>query len=268
MNRIDALFRDLRSRNAKALMPFVTAGDPDLATTAKLLQACQRSGGAICELGFPFSDPIADGPVIQASMTHALGKGIRPGQIIDMVKQMRASLTIGVVAMVSYSIVHKIGTAKFIADSKAAGIDGFIFPDLPVEECEPASKLVKDAGLIMSLLIAPTTPIERARKIAQASSGFVYVLARAGITGVRSELPPDLTDRIADLRKVTDLPIAVGFGIATAAHVKQVCSSADAAIVGSAIMRRIADQRDKNASSDAIAADIESFVKDLAGGLK
>lgn len=268
MNRIDALFRDLRARNGKALMPFVTAGDPDLAATAQLLQACQRSGGAICELGFPFSDPIADGPVIQASMTHALAKGVRPGQILDMVRQVRPSLSIGLVAMVSYSIVHKLGTAKFVADCKAAGIDGFIFPDLPVEESEQTSKLVKDAGLIMSLLIAPTTPIERARKIAQASSGFVYVLARAGITGMRSDLPADLTARIDDLRKVTDLPIAVGFGIATAAHVKQVCAAADAAIVGSAIMRRIADEREKGSASGAIVSNIEHFVKELAGGLK
>ena len=266
MNRIDRIFTDLRAANGRALMPYITAGDPDVATLPALLAGVERAGAAICEIGFPFSDPIADGPVIQASMTYALDHGAKISAILDAVKQARAGLKLGIVAMTSYSIVHKLGVESFIARSKAAGFDGFIFPDLPVEESDDALKLVRDAGMIASMLIAPTTPIERAEKIARASTGFVYVLSRAGITGERSDLPPDLAPRIPRLRGVTKLPIAVGFGVSTPGHVKQVVSVADAAIVGSAIMRRVAEKR--AAGSAAVVAEIERFTRELAGGLR
>lgn len=246
-------------------MPFLTAGDPDIAATGQMLLACQESGAAICELGIPFSDPIADGPVIQASMTHALDHGLRPRQVLDMVASVRQKLTIGLVAMVSYSIVYRMGNSSFIRDAKAAGIDGFIIPDLPVEESEKVRDVIAKEGLICSLLIAPTTSDKRAETIAKACSGFVYVLSRAGITGEQRALPAELGGRLQRLRNVTDLPMAVGFGISTGEQVRQVVEMADAAIVGSAIMRRVAKVREQG--SVAAIEEVRSCVKELVTGL-
>jgi tryptophan synthase alpha chain len=265
MSRIDDIFAALKARQGKALMPFLTAGDPDIATTGKLIAACESAGASICEIGLPFSDPIADGPVIQASMTHALASGLKQQDVMKLIADLRPTTKLGLVAMVSYSIVYRMGGQSFIKRAADAGFDGFIFPDLPLEESETIRKQVADTGLSMSMLIAPTTPIERAKAIAKASSGFVYLLARAGITGERNDLPPDLSPRIEQLRKVTDLPIAVGFGIANADHVRQVVSVGDAAIVGSAIMRRVAQHRDKG--GDAVASEVGRFVRELAVGL-
>jgi tryptophan synthase alpha chain len=265
MNRIDGIFAGLRARRGKALMPFLTAGDPDLATTGKLLPAIEAAGASVCELGIPFSDPIADGPMIQASMSYALERGVKPAAILEMVSRGRAGLNMGLVAMVSYSVVYRLGPDAFLRDCKAAGIDGFIFPDLPVEESDAMREQIAKAGLILSFLIAPTTPGARAETIARACTGFVYVLSRAGITGERPELPRDLPGRITRLRNVTDLPIAVGFGVSSAEQVSQVVAVADAAIVGSAVMRRVAESRGRG--SDAAAASVAGFVAELAGGL-
>lgn len=265
MNRIDRIFAERRAAGLRTLMPFLTAGDPDLATTAGLLGAIEQAGGSICELGFPFSDPIADGPIIQASMAYALDHGVKISQIFDMVAQARASTELGLVAMVSYSIIHRLGEAAFVTRAKTAGFDGFIVPDLPVEEAAGFGGRARDAGLICSHLIAPTTSPERAELLARASSGFIYMVARSGITGVRSELPADLTDRVARLRQVTDLPIAVGFGVSSGEQVRQVVRVADAAIVGSAIVRRLEPYRG-GSSQEAVAA-VKAFVEELACGL-
>jgi tryptophan synthase alpha chain len=265
MNRIDRIFADLRGSGRKALMPYITAGDPSADATARLLPAIERAGAAICEVGIPFSDPIADGPVIQASMTYALDRGVKTADIFAAVQRVRPQVNLGLIAMVSYSIVHKRDPDRFIRDAAAAGFDGFIFPDLPVEEAGDIIARVRDAGLILSFLISPTTPLERAEKIARACSGFVYVLARAGITGERSELPRDLPERIARLRSVTPLPMAVGFGIGSAEQVRQVVSVADAAIVGSAIMRRVSQVREQ--SPEAVVESVGAFIGELAKGL-
>lgn len=265
MNRIDAIFQSLRSGGGKALMPFVTAGDPDPATTGRLLPALEQAGASVVELGIPFSDPVADGPVIQASMGHALSRGVRVAEILEMVADVRQRVELGLVAMVSYSIVHRLGLASFVKEAGEAGIDGFIFPDLPLEESSEAVAAVREAGLILSMLIAPTTPIERAERIARASSGFVYVVSRAGITGESATLPQGLAERIGALREATDLPIAVGFGISNAQHVREVVGIADAAIVGSALVRRIAAHRDEGA--EAIVGHVAGFTRELAQGL-
>ncbi len=265
MNRIERIFTDLRQGHGKALMPYLTAGDPDIATTGRLIPAIETAGASICELGIAFSDPIADGPVIQASMTHVLNHGVRVEQVFETVQQVRPAVGLGLVAMVSYSIVHRMGLEGFVNDAKAAGFDGFIFPDLPLEESEPAVEAVRGAGMILSMLISPTTSDERAAKIAAACSGFVYVLSRSGITGERSSLPAGLPDRICKLRDITDLPIAVGFGIGTAQQVRQVVGVADAAIVGSALVRRIVEHR--SSGSNEVVAAVGGFVEELAQGL-
>lgn len=271
MNRIERIFNDLRGRRdaggggGRALMPFITAGDPDTDTTARLLLALQEAGASVVEVGIPFSDPIADGPVIQASMTYALDRGVRVQQVFDAVASVRPKLELGLVAMVSYSIVHRLGPEAFVKRAKAAGFDGFIFPDVPLEEADGVRAVVAAEGLILSMLIAPTTPDDRAEAIARASTGFVYVVSRAGITGERSELPPELPARLKRLRAVTDLPMAVGFGISTAEQVRQVVEVADAAIVGSALMRRVAEHR--QGGGDAVVREAAAFTRELAEGL-
>ncbi|MHB1156963.1 MAG: tryptophan synthase subunit alpha [Phycisphaerales bacterium] len=265
MNRIERIFADLRKANRKALMPFVTAGYPSIEATAAILPALQRAGASIVELGFPFSDPIADGPVIAASMTEALNTHVTPGSIFDLVKRLRPTLSIGLVAMVSYTIVDRIGPRKFVELAGDAGLDGFIIPDLPLEESDRIIQITRDAGLICSLLIAPTTPAARAAHIARACTGFVYVMSRTGITGESAQVPADLAPRLAALRQVTDLPIAVGFGIGKPEQVRCVVEHADAAIVGSAIVREITQVKDQSATQ--IAQHVEAFVKNLATGL-
>jgi tryptophan synthase alpha chain len=230
-----------------------------------MLEAAQHAGASICELGIPFSDPIADGPVIQASMTYALDHGVKVGQVFEMVSKVRPKLDIGLIAMVSYSVVHRVGLEKFVSNAKDAGFDGFIFPDLPLEASGPACEAASKADLILSMLIAPTTPDDRAEKIAKASTGFVYVVSRAGITGEQSDLPPELPARLKRLRAVTDLPMTVGFGISSAEHVRQVVSVADAAIVGSGMMRRVAEARSDG--EDAVVKMVEDFTRELATGL-
>jgi tryptophan synthase alpha chain len=265
-NRIEQIFADLRARNAKAIMPFITAGHPTLDATLALLPALEAAGASICELGIPFSDPIADGPVISASMTEALKHHVTAEQIFAAVAEVRPTLKMGLVAMVTYSIVYRFGPREFIAAAKAAGIDGFIFPDLPLEEAGDVNALVREAGLVSSLLIAPTTPDDRAAAIAKACTGFVYVLARTGITGERSDTPVDLDARLNRLRAATPLPIAVGFGISKPEHVRAVTKVADAAIVGSALVRHIG-----NHAADPLpqlAEHVRQFVADLATGLR
>ena len=270
MNRIDAIFKALRAGNSsstgrKAIMPFLTVGDPTLAATQTLLPSIEKAGASICELGIPFSDPVADGPVIQDSMNHALAQGLRVRQVFDMVSAVRSCVNMGLVAMVSYSLVHRWGPQSFITAAASAGIDGFIFPDLPVEESADIRRWAAEKQLTCSFLVSPTTPDHRVEQIVGACTGFIYVLARAGVTGEQSQLPVDLTLRVSRLRQMSDLPIAVGFGVSSAQHVRQVVSVADAAIVGSAIMRRIAPLR--SADMSTLTREVAGFVQELATGL-
>ena len=242
-------------------MPFITAGDGGVELLGKVIPALQRGGASICEVGIPFSDPIADGPVIQASMTRALDAGIRVEQVFEQVAAVRSQTEMGLVAMVSYSIVYRIGLDAFVKQSAQAGFDGFIFPDLPLEESHAARDAAANAGLILSMLIAPTTPIDRAQQIAAASTGFAYVVSRRGITGESNALPPELPERLAKLRDVSHAPMAVGFGISSADQVRDVVSVADAAIVGSAMVRRMHENADDPAS------EAEAMTRELAEGL-
>lgn len=276
--RLSSIFSTLRAAGGKGLMPFVCGGYPGAGDTPKVLGAMARAGACVVEVGVPFSDPIADGPVIAAAMHEALARGATPAGVLDGVRAYRAAegalragpgprleLGLGLVAMISMSLVHRLGPAKFIADAKAAGLDGFIFPDVPLEESGEVIARTRDAGMTASLLIAPTTPAARAEKIAKACSGFVYLLARAGITGEGKDVP-DVGPRVKMLRGVTDLPIACGFGISTASHVRQVVheGGADAAIVGSALIRRMSDSA---ARGEDVVQAAEAFVRDLARGL-
>lgn len=245
MSKIDDVFQALRAKNQRALMPFLTAGDPDLTTTARVLEELVRRGCQLCELGIPYSDPIADGPVIQASYTRALNNKVKLQQILDMARGVTPKLAAPVVTMVSYAIIYRQGIERYIDQAAAAGIAGAIVPDLPVEEAKEMSAICRqrDFGLIQ--LVTPTTPRDRAIRIAESSSGFLYYVSVTGITGERKELPPDLADNVRWLRERTPLPICIGFGISTPAHVKLLAPAADGLIVGSALVKRIEAARGK-----------------------
>jgi tryptophan synthase alpha chain len=254
-NRISCVFNNLRALNKKALMPFVVGGYPTSNPLGELLRAIDSAGADIIEIGFPFSDPIADGPVIAAAMHKALESGINPDAILEEVSACRADVSAGLVAMISVSLVFRMGGPDCFAErAKAAGIDGCIFPDISLEDSADYVKACAKHGLSASFLVAPTTPLERAKKIAASCSGFVYVLARAGITGTGKEAP-EVQARIDELRTITDLPLAVGFGISTADHVRSVTKSADAAIVGSALVARINSAVESGADPIIAAAD-------------
>jgi len=267
MNRLDQTFEALRASQRKGLMPFVTAGDPDLAATEAVIRAMDANGASVCEVGIPFSDPIADGPVIQASMSRALDGGVRIGAVMEMIERVRPDVKLALVAMVSYSIVHRMGLEAFVQRCRDAGFDGLIFPDLSLEQSQPARDAADAVGLRLIQLIAPTTPTDRAERIARACGGFIYLLARSGVTGARSDLPPDLPERIERVRGVTDLPIAVGFGISSAEQVRTVVRVADAAIVGSALVKVIHEAAEQGGDADAVGQAAGAFVRELAEGL-
>lgn len=266
VNRIERIFTELRAAQRRALMPFVCGGHPEQGTTSLVLPALEAAGASIVEVGIPFSDPIADGPVIASAMHGALSRGATPTSVFDEVRLIREHLQIGLVAMVSVSIVHRMGGPEGFASRAAnAGFDGVIYPDVPLEEAEPYVRGAAEFGLTASLLIAPTTTAGRAEQIVKACSGFVYLLARTGITGEREGTSvPDIAGRVHRLRQMTDLPIACGFGISTADQVRQVTRFADAAIVGSAVVRRMSEAASKKMDAASAAAD---YVRELCAGL-
>ncbi len=222
-------------------MPFVTAGDPDLEFTADVLRELASRGATLCELGIPYSDPIADGPVIQASYTRALERKLKLAQILDMTRRVAPEISAPIVTMVSYAIVYRHGLEKFVAQAKEAGIAGAIVPDLLVEEAGAMARVCRAADFSLVQLVTPTTSRERALRIAETSTGFIYYVSVTGITGERTELPPDLIENVGWLREQTELPICIGFGVSQPAHVRLLAPVADGLIVGSAIVRRVAE---------------------------
>jgi tryptophan synthase alpha chain len=265
MSQIDSLFAQLRSAGKKAFMPFITAGDPDLDFTAALLRELAARGSHLCELGIPYSDPIADGPVIQASYTRALDRKVKLAQILEMLGGVAPKISAPVVTMVSYAIILRHGLAKYVADAQKAGAAGAIVPDLPADEASELSQICKKADFSLVQLVTPTTPRDRALRIAESSSGFLYYVSIAGITGERTELPRDLIDNVGWLREQTPLPICIGFGISQPEHVKKLAPVADGLIVGSAIVRRIAAASDK--PREAVLKDVGDYAATLLAAL-
>lgn len=255
------MFESLRKKGQIALMPFVPAGYPDLETTVQTLQAAEQAGATIIEVGIPFSDPIADGPVIQEAFTQALAKKLTLTEVFKSVGQARSRISIPLVAMVSYSIVFRYGVGRFLTNARMSGFDGLILPDLPPPEAQKVCEQVRAAGLDTILLIAPTTSPQRRAQIASLCSGFVYYLSVAGITGERQQLPPDLRENIAQIRQITDRPVCVGFGIHKPQHVQQLAQIADGAIVGSALVRRM--QQCAQQGAPAIASAVGAYCGEL-----
>jgi tryptophan synthase alpha chain len=244
----------VRERRQIALMPFIAAGFPDLASTAAVLPALEAGGASMVEIGFPFSDPIADGPTIQAAFTESLAKGIRIADTFRTIEAARAKVSIPFVGMLSYSIVFRYGVERFVRDAKSAGFDGLILPDVPPPEAQQVCSLVRAGGLDTILLVAPTTTPQRRKEILDLCSGFAYYLSVSGITGERDRLPEDVTTNVLALREIGDTPVCVGFGIHRAEQVAQLVGVADGAIVGSAFVKRMREAVPGGAAAVAIAA--------------
>lgn len=251
MSRIDSIFNS----KTKKLMPFIVAGDPSLDATEGAIIAMAAAGADIIEIGIPFSDPIADGPVIAAAMHRALERGVTQDQVIELIKRVRPKVEIGLIAMVSHSIVCRCGGTAFLDRFAKAGIDGFIIPDIDDAEAASLSAHCSSIGVSFSMLIAPTTPMKRIETLASLSSGFLYVLARTGLTGEQPELP-NLSPRVSEIRSVTSLPLAIGFGISDASQVASVQEVADAAIVGSALVRRMEESDDAELAAKQFVLEI------------
>ncbi len=257
-------------------MPFVTAGDPDLDFTREVIRRLAARGCSLFELGIPYSDPVADGPVIQASYVRALQKKTKLAQILAMVDRLTSAgaggekgvlpLAPPIVTMLSYAIVFRHGLDQYVADAKAAGVAGAIVPDLPVEEAGPLAAICRREDFSLIQLITPTTPPDRARRIAENSTGFIYYVSVTGITGERTALPPAIVDNVAWLREQTPLPICIGFGISRPEHVRMLAPVADGLIVGSAIVRRIAEAATK--PREQVLDGIDSYAAELLAAMK
>ena len=261
MSAIDQTFATLKSQQRKAFIPFLTAGDPDLDFTGEVVQELARRGCSLCELGIPYSDPIADGPVIQASYTRALDQQIQVSQIMEKVQSWTTELEMPLITMVSYAIIYRHGLEAYVQRAQEAGISGAIVPDLLIDEADALADICRREDFSLIQLVTPTTPRERAIQIAESSSGFLYYVSVTGITGERQKLPVELTEDVAWLKEQTDLPICIGFGISRPEHVQLLGSVADGIIVGSAIVRQFADLA--NRSRPEVVESIGKFVDSL-----
>lgn len=239
-SRLDKTFERLKAKGEKALITYLMAGDPSLAETEQLVVELERAGADIVELGVPFSDPIADGPVIQQAAERALRSGTTLRGILDMVRHLRLQSEIPLVLMTYYNSIHAFGPERFCREAVAAGVDGLIVPDMPPDEAGPLKGPAAASGLQLIFLLAPTSTDERRAFVARQSHGFVYYVSLTGITGAKLGRVSDIGDNVEHIRKVSHTPIAVGFGITTPEDAGEVSTIADGVIVGSAIVKQIA----------------------------
>jgi len=259
MSRIEDRFRILRERSEGALIVFTVAGHPNPVLSASVLRAIAEGGADIIELGIPFSDPLADGPVIQAASQSALGQNVTPADVLGMSTALRSVSDVPIVLMTCYNPICQFGLDRFAAESAAAGVDGIIVTDLPPEESDEWVRTAREHGIDTVFLIAPNSPNARVKKVVDIVGGFVYCVSRMGVTGARAELPSNLKKLIARIRNETRKPVAVGFGISEPEHVFEVCRMADGAVVGSALVSLIERER----SSAGLVAEVTEFVGEL-----
>jgi tryptophan synthase alpha chain len=260
MNRIDAKFKELRRAGKKAFIAYITAGDPSLRGTKRLVSALEEAGVDIIELGIPFSDPLADGPTIQAASQRALKKGTNLNKVFALVRTLRKKTGIPIAFMTYYNPVLKHSLKGFVRDCVSSGVDGVIIPDLPYEEAGELIRLSRRTGLATIFLLAPTSPEARVRAVARLSRGFIYYVSLTGVTGARKTLEPEVASRCAFVKSLTGKPVAVGFGVSTPAQAGSVARIADGVIVGSAIVKVI---EDKLRSKDLVRK-VSTFAKSLA----
>jgi len=241
MGRIGQTFERLQKVHERALIPYVTAGDPDLEMTKTLIREMVRRGGDLIEIGVPFSDPLADGPIIQRASQRALRAGTTLRKILATVSELRRDVDVPLILMTYYNPVFRYGEEAFVADALDAGVDGLIVPDLPPEEAQTLLDLSADTPLDLIFLAAPTSTAARLAMVSEASRGFIYYVSRLGTTGVREQLAEDLRMMLENVRASTSQPIAVGFGVSTPEHVQLVAELADGVVVASAILKLLED---------------------------
>lgn len=264
INRIDQKFKELKAKKKKAFIPFITAGYPDLKTTEKLVLELEKNGADIIELGVPFSDPIADGLVIQASSYEALKEGVTLKKILLLVEKLRKKTQVPLCLMSYCNPILHYGEERFIREARKAGVDGVIIPDLSFEERPFFLKAAEREGLHVVLFVAPTTPLERARLIARSAKGFIYFVSLTGVTGARRSLPPDLASQLRAVKRVAGgVPICAGFGVSDASQVHYLSGFCDGVIVGSAIINKITE----NLENPDLAGKVGRFIGILASHL-
>lgn len=259
MSRIEAKFRELAERNERALVCFLTAGDPDAATSETAILETASAGADIIEIGIPFSDPLADGPSIQAASQRALDAGMTIKKSFELVNRIRKETDLPLVLMTYFNPVQRYGIARFSEDAISAGADGVIITDLPPEEAREWKAAAKSVGLDTIFLLAPTSTDERIRRVADIDSGFIYCVSRTGVTGTQRSLSSEVNELVARIRAVTKKPIAVGFGVSGPAQVREISQFADGAVVGSALVDLVAA---KSKDHD-LKNEIQSFVSSL-----
>lgn len=259
MNRIDLTFQKCRDEARAALVPFLTAGDPDMNTTQELLRGLVANGADLIEIGVPFSDPTADGPTLQRSYEIGLRNGASLQRVLELVTEFRRESEVPVILYGYFNPIFHYGCERFAADAKAAGVDGLLVVDLPPEEGEQLLRWTRAVGLHFVFLLAPTTGIDRAQRILKRASGFVYYVSVTGVTGVRPIPLDTVREAVQRLRGFTRVPIGIGFGIATAEQASAVAKFADAVIVGSAVMRLV----DANRGQPQLVAEVSEFVRQL-----
>jgi tryptophan synthase alpha chain len=261
MNRVDKKFKQLKKKKKKAFIAYVTAGDPSLAVTARLIPEMEKAGVDILELGVPFSDPIADGITIQQASERALAKNAFLPDILNMVKKVRKKVReLPILLMSYYNPIYTHGLRKFVSDAKKCGVDGIIIPDLPPEEGKPLRDLCLKNDLSLVFLAAPTSTKKRLHSIAKNSISFIYYVSLLGVTGERKDIPKDLVKSVLKLKAVTKKPICVGFGISKPVFAKMIAKVSDGVIVGSAIVRDI----EKNIKRKDLPKRVDSFIKPFA----
>ena len=263
-SRLDRTFAQLRQRGEKALIAYLMAGDPSLQETEQLVVALEQAGADIIELGVPFSDPIADGPVIQLAAERALRSGTSLRTILSMVARLRVRTQIPLVLMAYYNNIHAFGPERFCQEAAHAGVDGLIMPDMPPDEAGPLKGPAAAAGLPLIFLLAPTSTAERRIFVARQTQGFVYYVSLTGITGAKLPNLADVSQNVEKIRKVTRVPVAVGFGVATPEDAAKVAAIADGVIVGSAIVKLIDAHRQK----PEMVKHVAEFVRSLKTAIR
>jgi len=264
MNRIDSMFGQLRQANRKAFIPYITAGDPTLEKTTEIVVALERSGADLIELGVPFSDPLADGPTIQAASQRALKHRVSLGNVFDTVVEMRKQTQIPIILFTYFNPVFKYGIERFVDSAVDSGVDGALVLDLPPEEAGDYTDLMRDRELATVFLLAPTSSEERIEFVSKKSTGFVYYVSRTGVTGVRDKVEEAVKPVVEKIRGFTSKPVAVGFGISTRSQAHEVAQYADAVVVGSAIVQVIGDHGEGRGLIPAVSA----LAEELAAGVK
>jgi len=264
MGRLGERFAALRQRGERALIPFITAGDPDLATSERLLHALAEAGADAIEIGVPFSDPMAEGPTIQRSSERALRTGTSLRRILELVRKIRPMIDVPLILMGYTNNFLVMGERIFADAARSVGVDGVIIVDLPPEEGGEFYSAARECGIDPILLASPTTTPERARMLVEATRGFLYYVSLTGVTGARDEIAEGVEESVRALQRISDVPICVGFGVSTPEHVRRVGAFADGVVVGSALVDRI----DRAASTDAAVDIAARFVAELKAPLR